>query len=412
MRYRSALIVLALAASVCLPPAAGGRATAADTAENTVPQQPVLTPLVVEVMSPPWAVEGTDGQHHLVYELRVSNAAPLAVRLDKVRVVDAKSNHSIGLLEGDDIQQRFAVGANRANLNRRLDAAAFGVLFVHVAIPSQADVPTTITHEVDLTFDPGGTSEQHITESVGFARVDDEPPVVLGPPLRGRNYIAGDGCCDSVRHIRALLPLNGQFWLAQRFAIDWEQIDDNNRIFVGDPHDVHSFHIYGKPVMAVADGRAVVARDGLADQIPNTVPVVDVADADGNHVIQDIGNGAYVLYAHMKPGSVEARVKPGQMLRKGQVIGLVGNTGNTTEPHLHLHVDNQPSGLLANGIPYVFERLKITGVDEAGTADFDRGAAEGTPLAITPVDPPTFHRRQLPLDLVIVDWLNAGASRQ
>ena len=413
MFLRSALIVSAFALVAWLTPAASGSAASDEAAENTGSGQPVVaTPLVVEVMSEPWAVEGSDGRYHLVYEIRISNVTPLAARLDQVRVLDAKSDKSIASFGADEIEKRFEVGANRDNLSLRLDGAAFGVLFLHVAVPSLTDVPAAITHEIDLTLDPGGTSAQQITESVGFTRVNNGPAVVLGPPLRGRNYIAGDSCCDSVRHIRALLPLNGRFRLAQRFAIDWEQIDDHKRIFVGDRHDVHSYHIYGKPVMAVADGTAVVVRDGLPDQVPNDPkPIANIADTDGNHVLQDIGNGAYVLYAHMKPGSVQARVKQRAMLRKGQVIGFVGNSGNTSEPHLHLHVDNRASSLLANGIPYVFEQFKMTGVDALGTPDFDRGTSEGTPLAITPVDPPTFHRRQLPLDLIVVDWLNGGASR-
>ena len=113
----------------------------------------------------------------------------------------------------------------------------------------------------------------------------------------------------------------------------------------------------------------------------------------------------------MKPSSVRARVRQGALLRKGQVIGLVGNSGNTTEPHLHLHVVSRASTLVANGIPYVFERVRMTGFDALGTADFDKGASQGTPLAITPIDPPTLHRRQLPLDLVVVDWLNGTPER-
>jgi murein DD-endopeptidase MepM/ murein hydrolase activator NlpD len=144
----------------------------------------------------------------------------------------------------------------------------------------------------------------------------------------------------------------------------------------------------------------------MSDQIPHEPEAVSVEDADGNHIIQDIGNGAHVLYAHMKKGSVRSRVRVGQKVRKGQVIGLVGNTGNTIAPHLHLHVTDAPSALEADGIPYVFERFRLTGFDALGTADFDKGERFGTPLSITPVVPPSSHRRELPLDLVIVDWLH------
>lgn len=407
---QSALWSSALALVALLTSAAAGFVAAEDAAETTSPRQAVVaTPLVAAVMSQPWAVEGSDGLFHVVYEIRISNVTPLVARLDHVRVLDGKTKKSVATFDGGEIEKRFEVGANRDSLSRQLDGAAFGVLFLHVAVPTLADVPATITHEIDFTLDPGGKSAQQINEEVASTAVAKDPTVVLGPPLRGRNYIAGDSCCDTIRHVRALLPLNGRFWLAQRFAIDWEQIDDENRIFVGDRSDVRSYHIYGKPVLAVADGKAVVVHDGLADQVPqDPKPITNIADADGNHVLQDIGNGAYVLYAHMKPESVRSRVKEGAVLRKGQVIGLVGNTGNTTEPHLHLHVVSRASTLLANGIPYVFEPFKMTGVDTLGTPDFDKGAAQGTPLAITPVDPSSFHQRQLPLDLIVVDWLNGA----
>lgn len=410
MQRQNALRATALMALSLLAAGPTGAAWADEPGETvTAPGQSkvVATPLVFAVMSQPWAVQGSDGKYHLVYEVRFSNVTPLVARLDRVSVLDAKTGKSVGTLDGDAIKTRFEVGANRDNLSQQLAGAEFGVLFLHVAVPTLAGVPAAITHEIDFTLDPGGTSAERITASGAFTAVKKDPAVVLGPPLRGRNYIAGDSCCDTVRHVRALLPLNTRFWLAQRFAIDWEQVDDEGRIFVGDRRDVHSYHIYGKPVLAVADGKALVAHDGVPNQVPNDPkPITDLADADGNHVLQDIGNGAYVLYAHMQPGSVRARVKQGAVLRKGQVIGLVGNTGNTTEPHLHLHVVSRPSTLLANGIPYVFEQFKLTGFDALGTPDFDKGASQGTPLAITPIDPPTLHQRQLPLDLVIVDWLN------
>lgn len=412
MGFRSALLSSAFALLAFLAPSLVGPAAADEAAETAIPRQPVVaTPLVVAVMAQPWAVEGSDGLYHLVYELRISNATPFAARLDQVRVDDVKGGKTIAEFDAAAIEKRFEIGANRDNLGQRLDAAGFGVLFLHVAVPTLAAVPAAIIHEVHLTVDPGGQNEARITEKVASTAVKNDPAAVLGPPLRGRNYIAADSCCDTIRHVRALLPLNGRFWLAQRFAIDWEQIDDQGRIFVGDRRDVNSYHIYGKPVLAVADGKVMVVRDGIPNQIPqDPEPITDLADADGNHILQDIGNGAYVLYAHMQPGSVRSRVKEGAMLRKGQVIGLVGNTGNTTEPHLHLHVVSRASTLLANGIPYVFEQFKMTGFDALGTPDFDKGASQGTPLAITPVDPPTPHHNQLPLDLIVVDWLNGSRA--
>jgi murein DD-endopeptidase MepM/ murein hydrolase activator NlpD len=203
--------------------------------------------------------------------------------------------------------------------------------------------------------------------------------------------------------VRALLPLNGRFALAQRFAIDWEQIDAQNRLVSGDLKDVKNYVIFGKDVLAVGDGTVVASRNDLPEQVPGSLPKdLPVDQADGNFVIQDIGNGAYVLYAHMQPGSV--KVTSGAAVKRGDVLGQVGNTGNTSAPHLHLHVMDGPEPLLANGIPYVFESFTLTAIDKAGTADFDKAEETGSPLSLTSVSPPPLLRNVLPLDLTVVEF--------
>src|SRR5262249_48313305 len=149
---------------------------------------------------------------------------------------------------------------------------------------------------------------------VAATPVVSSEPAVLGPPLRGQGYVAADGCCDSIRHVRALLPLDGRFYLSQRFAIDWERIDDAGRVFRGDPKDVRSYRIYGDAVLAVADATVVAARNDLRDQPPGRLPEgLPIDEADGNFVILDIGGGAYALYAHLAPRSV--RVTAGDRVR-------------------------------------------------------------------------------------------------
>jgi hypothetical protein len=257
----------------------------------------------------------------------------------------------------------------------------------------------------------------HLVEaSYGEPRVDlsipmAESPViiaevpVLGPLFRGGGYIAADGCCDSIRHVRALLALNGVFHLSQRFAVDWERIDVEGTIFRGDAKNVHSYHIYGAPILAVADGTVVASRNDLADQLPSKLPDgLPLDEADGNFVILEIGHGAYALYAHMEPGSV--RVRAGDQVRRGDHIGSVGNTGNTQAPHLHFQMMDGPSGFASNGIPYVFNSFAVTAVDEAGTADFDRAEATGSPLTLSPRAPAAGVGMVLPLDLSLVEWRN------
>ena len=89
----------------------------------------------------------------------------------------------------------------------------------------------------------------------------------------------------------------------------------------------------------------------------------------GNHVVLDLGHGEYALLAHMQRGSVRVRV--GDRVRTGDVLGLTGNSGNSSEPHLHFHVQDRP-GLFggARGLPVSFVDYRADG----------RRVARGTPV--------------------------------
>ena len=75
-------------------------------------------------------------------------------------------------------------------------------------------------------------------------------------------------------------------------------------------------------------------------------------------IVQDIGDGNYAFYAHLKTGTVT--VKVGDQLKAGQVIANLGNTGNSDAPHLHFHVMSTPDPLRSDGLPFVFNSYKLT----------------------------------------------------
>ncbi|MGZ5379167.1 MAG: M23 family metallopeptidase, partial [Mycobacterium sp.] len=111
-------------------------------------------------------------------------------------------------------------------------------------------------------------------------------------------------------------------------------------------------------IYAVADGPVVAAVDGLPEQIPGNSPTgLSLDQYAGNHIVQDLGDGNYALYAHIKTGAV--KVKIGDRLTAGQVIGSIGNTGNTDAPHLHFHVMSTPDPLRSNGLPFVFTEFRL-----------------------------------------------------
>jgi hypothetical protein len=204
------------------------------------------------------------------------------------------------------------------------------------------------------------------------------------------------------RNRRAALPVNGAVRIAQRFAVDWEQLDAAGHIYDGPREALRSYTIFGREAIAVADATVVSVVDGLPEQTPGHYPqAIALDEADGNSVILDLGGGRYALYAHLQPGSL--RVKPGDVVKRGQPLALVGNTGNSIAPHLHFHVIDGPSPLASNGLPYEIEEYEVIG-HTPGTAAFDVAEERGTPLAITPMAPPLQVKRGLPLDQSLVGF--------
>ena len=114
-----------------------------------------------------------------------------------------------------------------------------------------------------------------------------------------------------------------------------------------------------------------------------------------------LDGGLYMLYAHLQPGSL--KVKQGDKIKRGDPIGLVGNSGNSSAPHLHFHVMDGPSPLTSEGVPYVIDSFTTRGRLRS-TEVFDRYENTSTPFDILPFEGDTENRREMPLDLTVVDF--------
>ena len=186
--------------------------------------------------------------------------------------------------------------------------------------------------------------------------------LVISPPLRGAEWLAANGPANASGHRRAMIPVGGRAHIAQRFAIDWLQLREDGRSFTGDRLKNENYRCYGAEALAVADGLVASIKDGIPENIPGAnsraVPIT-LETVGGNFVILDLGQGRYAFYAHLRPGSL--KVKQGDRVKRGQVLGLVGNSGNSTEPHLHFHISNANSPLASEGLPYVFESFEQQG---------------------------------------------------
>jgi hypothetical protein len=136
---------------------------------------------------------------------------------------------------------------------------------------------------------------------------------------------------------------------AQRHAIDIVALNAGGFRVAGIlPDDPRDYVVYGLSVVSPCDGAVISVRDGLPDQAP---PEADRDNPAGNHIVLACG-GMHVELAHLQRGSV--RVGPGDRIGIGQLIALVGNSGNTSEPHLHIHAVDPANGM---AIPLTIDGL-------------------------------------------------------
>jgi hypothetical protein len=316
----------------------------------------VFTPIVGSVLAPPMPVAATDGKTHLAYELVLTNASPQDVTLTSVAAV-AGGNRLL-TLSGDELGSWTRV-LGTPTPTTTIRSAQTALLWLDVVV-DDASVPAEISHTVGISVaaPQPPLTQPTMTETLAPTTVDNRKPVTISPPLSGDNWVDGNGCCGMTPHRMAVSPLNGQLWAPERYAIDYVRLTPDARLFNGDKGDLRSYPSFGFDVFAVADGPVVAVVDNLAEQVPGANPVgLPLDQFAGNRVIQDIGGGNYVMYAHLKTGSV--KVKVDDRLTTGQVLGAVGNTGNTDEPHLHFQLMSDPEPLRANGLPFLFDKFRL-----------------------------------------------------
>jgi len=257
----------------------------------------------------------------------------------------------------------------------RVPAGNSGVMFFDVTYTDPASIPRLLSHAITVTIPAGGgPSVLGLTDPIP---VGCRALAILHPPLVGHGWIAGNGCCTFINsHRGAILPVNGVLQAPEQFAVDFLQLGPNGACCNGPSEALRSWWGYDTPILAAASGVVVEVVDGMPDQQPvGTITNVTAATAGGNSVIEDIGSGRFVAYGHLKRGTVPAGVRKGTRLRTGDLIGRLGNSGNSDAPHLHFQVMDGPSFLDATGLPFVFDTQLLEGrASESAVADLAGGA--------------------------------------
>jgi murein DD-endopeptidase MepM/ murein hydrolase activator NlpD len=168
----------------------------------------------------------------------------------------------------------------------------------------------------------------------------------LRPPFRG----------TWTAHNAARADKNPHFAIpSQRFAVDWV-MEEKGKSYRTDGKTNADFLCYGQDALAPADGTVAVVVDGIPE---NTPGLKDAYFIPGNHVVLDLGQGEFAMFMHLVPGSIT--VKVGQKVRTGEPIGKVGNSGNSSEPHLHFQLADKPRFTDASSLPAKFTGALLDG---------------------------------------------------
>jgi len=315
--------------------------------------------------APARAVTMTDERRHLLYEFSIENTSSAALRIEGIDVYEAGHAGRIAAYEGESLARAMVSSGTEGSTT--ISAHGGAVLFLDLAWPLDQPLPSALLHRVRA-------ERLGKLASVELPRVEVErqKTISVGGPLKGDGLVT-------------VKPA-----LAQRFAVDFVRVV-GDATSAGDPGKNESYFLYGAEVFAAAPGHIVDVRGDVPENVPRTrAGSDDLGLSPGNFVVEALDGGGFALYAHLQHGGV--RVQPGQRVQRGDVLGLVGNTGSSTEPQLHFNVMEGAAPFRSKGLPYVFDSF-------AWKASAQVAAGDVHPI---PTAPPEWRRGRLPSNLDVI----------
>ena len=300
-----------------------------------------------------------NGEKIAYYEIHLTNFSNDSIVLKKLEIIDCVDSKIIASFNHDELESKFSLNEKSAkDFKDTLPANASGVIYLEVVLKTD-NSDMRLKHRLGAEITRNNKSKLLSVRGADI-RLTSKPPIILGAPL-------GDGFWAAVYdpswergHRRVFYTVDGKARLPGRFAIDFIKLDAQGKYAAEDENFVKNWFGYASEVIAVKNGTvASTSSDFSESPTLSEHPKYSPEKAAGNYVSLNIGNHLIAFYEHLKPGSI--RVKPGQKVKKGDVIALVGFTGQTTGPHLHFHVADENSSLGAEGVSFAFENFTLLG---------------------------------------------------
>ena len=305
----------------------------------------------------------TEVYHRIPYTLKTWEWEEEGLKLEQIQILDHNTKRMLQTIEEEDLPH---VHKNPIPFIPVFTSDEIFHYYLSIQLPIELskNIPTRISHRFILK---DTLTNREITVEGGiFTPRTDKTPLSIASPVKGDNWIFINQSTNDY-HFYTLFFVDGNLWRGERFAFDNLQLNDQmNVFFEGDPKVNESYFNYRDTLYAVADGTVLKVVDGRPENRGDAHDLVfaTMDEYGGNYVILDIGNSRYALYAHCVPN--EFLVSEGDILKEGDPIGLLGNSGNSTAPHLHFQITDGPNLLFSNGKPFVIKSYTKVGNFETG----------------------------------------------
>lgn len=359
-----------------------------------------ITPLIGNVLVEPEPVPLSDGKYYIMYELMITNVTKSDITIENLTLTDPLNNNvKVTEMDSEKIKTHLHIALNEEpnNVIKPNETAAIMINEIF----DEANIPKAIDHNISYkTADPYSIIPAEGIEKIARTSVSDKKPIVISPPLTGNNWLALN-VSNNYGHRNAFFSMDGQWFVPERWAVDYIKLTNNNQIYSGDPQNFSSYPCYDQDLLAVKEGKVLKVVDGLDNlAIGATLQNMTLDNLGGNYVLIDIGDGYSAFYAHIIKNTIT--VKEGDMVKTGQVIGKLGNSGNSTSPHLHFHIVKGSFPIAAQGVPYVINKFNVDG-EISSLEDAEKSFVDNSPFEFTK----NFageHTNQMPADATLVSF--------
>jgi murein DD-endopeptidase MepM/ murein hydrolase activator NlpD len=388
--------------------------TAAPLPPSDEPAQKPPVPIQVVIPTPPTAFRG-DQQWRLCYEIYLTNLSSASWTLQRIDVKN-ESGAPFLTVQGKELEGVLSHPAlppdSKSESAAEIAPGEAVIAYMWIDLAESAPIPKQLQHQFVLT---NSGDKNNYKVDAPMTVVSSKLPELV-PPLRGKNWIAISGPSNFSVHRRSTQVFDGTPRIGQRYAIDWVRLGDSGKTYHDGRGKNANYYSYGAQVLAVADGVVVEVKDGIPENTPpadskdGTPPAVTLAvemtmeTVLGNHINLDLGGGVYATYAHLQPGSI--RVRLGDKVTPGQVIGLLGNSGHAGEPHLHFQLMDRNSTLNSEGLPYYFSGFNLAG-RISGNSEGQVTEAPAN-LKVNRLPAPETQHGDIPLENELVDFEPVG----